>query len=372
MQTEQKSGGEKLPVVAVVQEFTYLGSKSTQCWTAVKEVKSRVSSAGVAFSRLCRRVWGSAILPISLKLRLYATLVLSILPYALAGRILAKEQINKVERFHIRCVRSIAKRPVYTDRAKHETAPREHKQHTVKTQLTLQRLQFLRPVLGGWNTMAMRSAIWSPMPWESSLGGVATARLKQIIDDPQHLLQANNIPLQGLHDTGIFGKGIGFLLRAKPAQMIKILNYDCSHLRGGEMGDNAEEPQMLQCHGCEQHFEGEKGLLIQRIRKHGHRGPRRQVVSGAHCPACLKEFDHQAFRQGAFYAQDHFQHYRCIEAKVEFHWSALASGAATTTEGDETSAGHSGCLEAAAIHWGVPHFGGGHGGLFHNLLSAQL
>lgn len=69
-QGDERQNGTALPVVAVVTVFTYLGSCFTQYWNATAEVRTRLSAAGGAFARLRRRVWGSAILPVPLKLRL--------------------------------------------------------------------------------------------------------------------------------------------------------------------------------------------------------------------------------------------------------------------------------------------------------------
>jgi len=87
-----------------VVEVEYLGSRFHYLLSTEPEVSARLQSARLAFYRLTARVWRSRILPMILKVRLYVSLVVSILLYGLQARCLSKSQEARLERYQNRCL----------------------------------------------------------------------------------------------------------------------------------------------------------------------------------------------------------------------------------------------------------------------------
>ena len=100
----------------VVKVFTYLGALFCATWTLQAELRARLTAAKAVFARLGARIWRPSILPVSLKLRVYSSLVLSILLYGVAARVTSQEQERRLEVFHLSCIRRIMKKSSYLER----------------------------------------------------------------------------------------------------------------------------------------------------------------------------------------------------------------------------------------------------------------
>jgi hypothetical protein len=109
-------------VVEVVRAFQYLGAWFTENWGAYKEVTHRIAVAAAVCARLNLRIWRTHVFPITVKLRVYYCLVLSILFYGLSARILPEHFENRIEIFHIRSIRKLLNCPVFMDRKTHAQA----------------------------------------------------------------------------------------------------------------------------------------------------------------------------------------------------------------------------------------------------------
>ena len=132
--------------VECVREFTYLGSTFFDHWGVGGEVTLRIRVASVANTKLMLRVWRSTILPLILKTRLYVSLILSISLYGLAGRILTKTQVCRMERWHVRAVGRSLGAPVFLGRRRHEVFSRQARIFTIHSYLERQGLGLLHPL----------------------------------------------------------------------------------------------------------------------------------------------------------------------------------------------------------------------------------
>ena len=93
--------------IADVYEFTYLGATVCKERGGMKDLKNRLSKARSAFVRL-NRIWRSKIiLRRTIKLRLYNTLVVPVLPYGCETWIMNKRDDRAVEVFYNKCLRGI-------------------------------------------------------------------------------------------------------------------------------------------------------------------------------------------------------------------------------------------------------------------------
>jgi hypothetical protein len=106
------SGGA-LPALSVgtntvesVNDFIYLGSKISSDGRSTPEVMRRIALAASAMNQL-GRVWKQSHLLLTTKLRLYESCVLSILLYCSETWTLLKADIDRLQAFHMRCLRRI-------------------------------------------------------------------------------------------------------------------------------------------------------------------------------------------------------------------------------------------------------------------------
>ena len=105
--------GNPIPAVTVgsdtvesVEEFIYLGSKISSTGYCTSEVLRRIALAAGAMNSL-GRVWRQKRLQLSTKLRIYESCVAAILLYCAETWTLLKSDIDRLQAFHMRCLRQI-------------------------------------------------------------------------------------------------------------------------------------------------------------------------------------------------------------------------------------------------------------------------
>jgi hypothetical protein len=105
---------DALGIITFTERFRYLGAISSSSLTDDFEVEQRIRSAAAAFGCLRTSVFGqsfgSSPLPLASKGKLYRVLVLGILLYGCESWVLTAELRRKLNTFHNRCVRSMAKK----------------------------------------------------------------------------------------------------------------------------------------------------------------------------------------------------------------------------------------------------------------------
>ena len=94
-------------VLGGVSQSKYLGSEIRSDNRLDSEIPLRIAKAASTFGRLDQRVWKSHDLRLQTKLRVYKALVIPILLYASETWCLYKNDIKRLDRFHMKCLRSI-------------------------------------------------------------------------------------------------------------------------------------------------------------------------------------------------------------------------------------------------------------------------
>ena len=92
--------------VEIVSQFTYLGCCIESNASSHSEIIRRIALAASVFHRLSS-VWKQENLLLSLKLRLYSSLVLSVLLYASETWTILAADLRRLEAFHMQCQRRI-------------------------------------------------------------------------------------------------------------------------------------------------------------------------------------------------------------------------------------------------------------------------
>ena len=90
-----------------VDEFTYLGSTVTHNLSLERELSIRIGKAATAMNRLKKRVWQNSKLTIKTKMKVYSACVLSTLLYGSETWTTYTKQEQRLNSFHLRCLRRI-------------------------------------------------------------------------------------------------------------------------------------------------------------------------------------------------------------------------------------------------------------------------
>ena len=92
-----------------VDEFKYLGSIVDKQGSLSKEITQRIAKASSAFGRLNKRLWKNSNIRLDTKIQVYRAVVLSTLLYGCETWTLKRDDIKRLERFHQKSLRRIAK-----------------------------------------------------------------------------------------------------------------------------------------------------------------------------------------------------------------------------------------------------------------------
>ena len=92
-----------------VDTFCYLGSMMSSDATLDAEITHRIAKASSSFGRLRKRLWNEHGVSLGTKISVYRAVVLSTLLYASETWTLYRHHIRKLDQFHMRCLREIAR-----------------------------------------------------------------------------------------------------------------------------------------------------------------------------------------------------------------------------------------------------------------------
>ena len=87
--------------------FTYLGSTITSNLSLDKEIDIRIAKASATMSKLSKKVWDNNKLSLKTKIKVYQACVISTLLYSSETWTTYTRQENRLESFHLRCLRRI-------------------------------------------------------------------------------------------------------------------------------------------------------------------------------------------------------------------------------------------------------------------------
>lgn len=96
-------------VLKQVDKFRYLGSTITAKCDLDAEINSRISAAAAAFGKLCSKVFCSHDLKLATKISVYMAIVLPNLLYSSETWCVYRRHIRTLDRFHLKCLRTIMK-----------------------------------------------------------------------------------------------------------------------------------------------------------------------------------------------------------------------------------------------------------------------
>ena len=128
-------------VLEDVKSFSYLGSEVEQTGKVEKEVTTRIQKAGTVYQMWRRKVFRNRTLSRDTKMRVFRTLVMSVLLYGAETWPVTKKDIRKLTTFQMRCLRDILGVTLWHKRRNVDIL-RETEEHPIEQQLRQKRLQW--------------------------------------------------------------------------------------------------------------------------------------------------------------------------------------------------------------------------------------
>ena len=143
-------------VLEVTDHFTYLGSTVTSNLSLDKEIDKRIAKAAAVLSKLSKRVWNISQLTLNTKLKVYQACVLSTLLYGSESWTTYAQQENRLESFHLRCLRRIMGITWHHRRCVGKSKLPWHASHALQTSTTLARTR----ASNGERSYTQGSPVW--------------------------------------------------------------------------------------------------------------------------------------------------------------------------------------------------------------------
>ena len=132
-------GSEK---IEEVQSFKYVGGIITANGEMREEIEQRIKAAGMAFGGLRRQLFGDKKMAISVKLKIYDSLILAILLYGSETWNVRAEETRKLETFHMNCLRCMSGRSK-REKIRNVVIRKMLKQTTIQSMMRRRRLRWL-------------------------------------------------------------------------------------------------------------------------------------------------------------------------------------------------------------------------------------
>ena len=125
-----------------VESFTYLGSSIDKSGKASAEVDTRIEKGGTTYQMWCKKVLQSASLSKATIMRVFRTLVMSVLLYRAETWTITQKDLRKLRTFHMKCLRDILG-VTHCDELRNETILCGANEVPIEGQLKHLRLQWL-------------------------------------------------------------------------------------------------------------------------------------------------------------------------------------------------------------------------------------
>lgn len=129
-------------VLENTDHFKYLGSTITSHLSLDKEIDTRIAKAVAISSKLSMKVWDNNNISLNTKLRVYQACVLNTLLYSSETWTTYARQENRLESFHLRCLRRILG-ITWEDKITNTSVLEQTNSHSMHILLTQRRLRWI-------------------------------------------------------------------------------------------------------------------------------------------------------------------------------------------------------------------------------------
>jgi hypothetical protein len=294
--------------VKIVDNAKYLGVQiggSTEMNS--KEIKDRIEKANKAMMRLTR-IWKMESIKLEEKVKIYKTLVTSLLTYATETRVWSNAQMEQLEAIQMRHIRRIAKSPAHITLESNEELRRRMGVPSM-TSLIRQRRIRLWQTISGNNIEEVVAVLWGKDTEETNcMTKVEGDRETQLLADLATIIHERglNRDLFDLNEKGelIIGRKTWVQIRElKKADTKTVLTEESEVEKRRRTTFGPKNKPQWECQQCKKKFDTNKGMTMHRVKAHNYRVEHRKLVQEVQkgeakhrCLLCNKIY---ASKQGA-------------------------------------------------------------------------
>ncbi len=269
--------------VKIVEQAKYLGVRiGGKTESNEQELDDRIMKANAAMSRLTK-IWRNTELNLEEKIRVYHTLVTTLLLYATETRIWSSTQMARLEAVQMRHLRRIAKSPAHLTLESNDDLRERTKTFSMSSQIQTRRLKL-------WNNIAKNevvevvAAIWGKdEDDEHQMKKIEEERDKQLVMDVVKMMHENGICSEKAttneRQEVIMGKETWELIKNfKKSQISKLMGH-VSEVEKRQKNTYGPKPAATWgCTVCNKKFGTTQGLTSHVVHAHNQRSDQRKLV----------------------------------------------------------------------------------------------
>ena len=273
-----------------------------------EEVSQRIAQAQQAMHRL-GKIWRTREMGLEQKIRIFKSMVSSILMYALEAHALTFTQVQRLEAAHTRMLRRIARSPSHLEKEHNSTLRQRLKVHSVDSSLTHARLRFLKKaLLAQSDNLTVLSVLFGKSEIDGMVqpSSYTSKRLKIITQDLTTL--HNSLETESRPETPwlssadvISATSLAWFSELENSIIKLVLTHHSKSERSSNVKATVPNEPTHCCQTCTARFDTTGKLATHRWQAHGVRHQLRQLVLGEVCPAYSKRYKNLRT------AQEHFQ-----------------------------------------------------------------
>ena len=224
----------------------------------------------------------------TLKVRLYCSLIRSILTYGLECWALARGQLRQLEQCQMRALRWLARSPARRSHESNQALRERLGVPTIESWLRVARLRRLRTALKHpREPQQALCALLGAIPWDPEAPTVTCLPyLAQMRVDIAQCCGA--CPLTD--DGNISAEALSNIQECTEDKLVALLSYESSVERGNTRLIGPRNEPHLSCDRCNKRFDTAQRLALHKYSAHQQHNVWRKLVDTSRCPFCRRNF----------------------------------------------------------------------------------
>ena len=294
--------------VKIVEKAKYLGVQmGGQTEMNNMEIQERIEKANKAMFRLSK-IWKLESIKMEEKIRIYKTLVTSLLLYATETRVWSNAQLEQLESLQMRHLRRITKSPVHITLESNEELRHRTEVPAMTTMIKQRRMRL-------WQTVSLNgieeivAVLWgNDADKKQIMTSEEGDRKHQLLGDLAQIVHDRNLPRTNfdLNEKGEITMGIKTwkqIAELRKVDLKSMLSEESEVEKRNKRTFGPKNQPQWECQTCNNKIETNKEKIIHMVKSHNYRVEHRKLVQsteqgdGKHkCLLCNKIY---ASKQGA-------------------------------------------------------------------------
>jgi exonuclease III len=294
--------------IRIVENTKYLGARmGGKTEAGDKEIKERVTKANQAMIRLTQ-IWKTESIQLKDKVKLYKSLVTSLLLYATETRVWSNAQLAQMEALQMRHIRRIAKSPVHITLETNDELRERLGIASITSMIKQKRMRLWQSISVNGIEEIVATLMGKDVDEYNNLLKEEEDRMKLLLKDLAELIHTHQEDRMEFdtNEKGEIQMGVKTwekIAKLNKAQLKQILTNVSEVEKRQKLTFGPKDKPKWACVECGKKFETEKGRMTHRVRAHNHRSEQRklvqEVVNGDGKYKCLLCYKIYASKPGA-------------------------------------------------------------------------